>query len=198
MMDIEELRKKRKDYLIQVYALSKADIYSSVSMWELGTSMSLDKEETRKIVEYLKGEGLVKFSGMGGMISITHEGIKEVENPTDSKKEIKNLPQVNIVQVQKMVNSQIQQASNNSSQVYTETLEESKKQGRIAGIISIVICAIFVILVFQFGWDLTGQILTAFSALFGILGVGSLISPSTMGRITSQILHNISENTKNQ
>ena len=49
-------------------------------------------------------------------------------------------------------------------------------------------------MIFNLGWGMTSQILTAFSALFGILGVGSLIKPVTVGQITAQILHSLAKN----
>jgi hypothetical protein len=49
-------------------------------MWELGTELGWDKETTDLTVEYLVGEGLVKYFTMGGGIVITHPGVVEIEH----------------------------------------------------------------------------------------------------------------------
>jgi len=194
MVDIEQLKKHRTDFLVKLYELSKGDIYASISMWELGASMNLERESISPIVEYLIGEGFIKAAGLGGFISITHNGIKESENILNPTKTQKLDRPINIIKVENMTNSQIQQASSNSQQVYVATPDEQKVKGRIAGIVSLVVCIITGIMIFNFGWDLSGQVLTVISALFGILGVGSLISPAHIGKITIQLLHNIGKN----
>jgi len=163
-------------------------------MWDLGTSLGFDTDHTHKIVDYLIGEYLIQAKGLGGFIGITHEGIKMVEESAKPQKPILKEPQVNILNVNKMINSNIQQSTQDSQQVYVNTLDENKKKGYVAGVVSLLICVIFAAMVFNLGWDLTGQILTAFSSLFGILGVGSLIKPESVGQVTAQILHNIGKN----
>ena len=201
-MSLEELKKKRLQYLKKLYDVTEGDRYSHVSMYDLGKDLGFERKETEGIVDYLFGEHLLTYAGLGGIISMTHEGVKEVESALDNpKKPTEHFPPINIIQVDKMINSQIQQSTKESeqsqnviNQIHVGTLSEDKKRGYIAGVISIIICIIFVVMVLNFGWDLTGQILTAFSALFGILGIGSLIKPESVGQVTAQILQNIHQN----
>jgi hypothetical protein len=48
-------------------------------MWEIGDQLGFDRDLTISIAQYLKGEGLLEFRALGGIISITHYGNKEVE-----------------------------------------------------------------------------------------------------------------------
>ena len=205
-MPFEVIKKKRLQYLKKLYDFYEKNRNSYPSMNEIGQELGFDMNEVDKIVGYLVNEGLVDYIGIvGGNISITHEGIKEIESALDNpQKSTEHFPPINVIQIGTMMNSQIQQStkdsnqSQNINQMYTNALNERKKIGYTAGAISIFIGIIFLIMVLNFGWGLTGQILTAFSALFSILGIGSLIKPESVGQITAQILQNISENTKKQ
>lgn len=77
-------------------------------------------------------------------------------------------------------------------------MKEIRKNGYIAGIISSLISVIFLIVIINSGWDLTGQVLTVFTVLFGSLGIGSFLKPESIGQITSKILENIGRNTQEQ
>jgi hypothetical protein len=48
-------------------------------MWEIGDQLGFDRDLTISIAQYLKDEGLLEFRALGGIISITHYGNKEVE-----------------------------------------------------------------------------------------------------------------------
>ncbi|MDD5700102.1 MAG: hypothetical protein PHH00_02830 [Candidatus Nanoarchaeia archaeon] len=149
-----------------------------------------EKEEQEKYLLHLRGikNNLLAFKEELELIDSSEVSIKNFQ-------EEKINTGVNIHAKKVVFNSSAQLGGKgNIQQVDMKKEEEYKSKGRIAGIISVIICAIFAILVINFGWDLTGQILTAFSALFGILGVGSLIKPESIGQVTSQILHNISQN----
>jgi len=191
-MSIEETKKKRLEYLKRVYEKVDGDENRGISMWEVGDELNLGKEENRKIFNYLKGEYFLRAWAIGGLIAITHGGIKEIEflleNP---KKETRHFPSINVINIKQMVNSQIQQSSDKPSQVQLGSITESEKRGYAAGVVSILICIIFIFLVFSTGWDLTGQIFTAFSALFGILGIGCVIKPDSVGQVTLHILQNV-------
>ena len=118
-----------------------------------------------------------------------------MENPSQPTQ---YFPPINVIKVDSMVNSQIQQSTTSSNQFQDKSKEiklgnltESKKKGYMAGIFSIIIAVIFGVMVFQFGWGTTGQIMTAISALFSILGIGSLLKPESIGILTSEFLDSI-------
>jgi hypothetical protein len=48
-------------------------------MFTIGDQLSFDRETTINVAQYLKGEGLIQFRALGGGISITHHGIRQVE-----------------------------------------------------------------------------------------------------------------------
>lgn len=73
-------------------------------------------------------------------------------------------------------------------------MEVVRKNGYIAGIMSLVASSLFLIFTINFGWNLTGQALGVLTIFFGLLGIGSLWKPNSIGQIASQILENISKN----
>ena len=68
-----------------------------------------------KICLYLKAEGLLDFGGMGPKVSITHEGIKEVEQVSKKPEGGTAHFPANVVIVGQMTDSQIIQASPGAS-----------------------------------------------------------------------------------
>lgn len=203
-MNLDEKKKRRLEYLKMLYDLTDGDRFKYVSGFRLGENLGFNKQEANQIVDYLVGEGLVQYVALGGTIAITHEGIKEVESGLENPKNpTEHFPPINVIQVGKMVNSEIQQSTTNSNQqidsskkIQLGDMTESKKKGYVAGVVSLLIGIIFGVIVFQLGWDMTGQILTAFSALFSLLGIGSLIKPESVGIVTSQFLENITKNIR--
>jgi hypothetical protein len=88
-------------------------------MWDLGTELSLDRETTSRITQYLNGEHLLTYQAVGGTIGITHWGIKEMEQAISHPKVGTQHfpPLVNIIQVAgNIVGSQIQQGTQASQQ----------------------------------------------------------------------------------
>lgn len=75
---------------------------------------------------------------------------------------------------------------------------EETKSGQVAGVISIIICVLFIIFAANSGWNMAGQVMGAIGLIFGILGFGSFWKPETIGQITSQILENIARNAEEQ
>jgi len=108
----------------------------------------------------------------------------------------------NIINIGKMVGSQLQQSTSDSLQLQSNSKTtvirwtESRKRGYIAGTFSLLIGILFLIMVLQYGWTLTGQVFSAFGALFSILGLGSFAKPETVGDITAQILENMKANVE--
>jgi hypothetical protein len=72
-------------------------------------------------------------------------------------------------------------------------MEENVKYGYVSGIGCLLATGIFIVIIFNQGWNLSSQVLTVFSAIFGILGIGSLIKPESIGQIAHEILKNFSK-----
>ncbi len=92
MDSLDELEKKRFEFLRKLHELSDRNENKIVSMWEIGDQLGFDRNLTISIAQYLKGEGLLEFRALGGIISITHYGNKEVEQ--NLKKRVQIVEQV--------------------------------------------------------------------------------------------------------
>ncbi len=115
---LEEKKRKRLEYMNSLYRATNGSTYATVDMWELGEELDWENAEIDHTVEYLEAEGLLQYVAMGGMIGITHAGVMEVEQSL-SRPEVPTEhfpPSVNIMHVQQMVGSQIQQGTAASSQ----------------------------------------------------------------------------------
>lgn len=124
MDEITELKKKRFLFLKTIYTESKGNELTSFNMFEVGKHLGFEISETKNIAHYLNGEGLIKFFAMGGEIVITHPGIVEVEKVLSKPDEsTKYFPPLNIININHMENSQIQQGNVHSSQVINLSLE---------------------------------------------------------------------------
>ena len=120
MDEIEEIRKKRFQYLPRLFELTGGDEFKLVGMFELGEQLGFDKHLTLQITRYLSEEQLVRPGGSGG-IRISHLGIKEVEEALSRPEKPTSYfpPVVNIIAIGEMVKSQIQQAGPQAKQVMT-------------------------------------------------------------------------------
>lgn len=81
MMDssrLNEIRAQRFGFLCAVYDETDGTTERMVQMNEIGAKVGFD-DLTEKNVTYLIGEGLLKWAAMGGLIELTHWGLKEVE-----------------------------------------------------------------------------------------------------------------------
>ena len=120
MKSIEELKKQRFQFLNSVYELTDGSQFSFVNMYEVGKKLGFDKTLVNDISQYLVEEGLIEYQTLDGFISITHYGIREVEEAlSNPDKPTTYFPPVNIIQVEQMTNSQILQSSPGAVQAIT-------------------------------------------------------------------------------
>jgi hypothetical protein len=124
MTTLEEKRIHRFQFLKSLYDSSGGDRFQVVNMWDLGEEFGWDRDTTNVTVQYLVGEGLIEYLTMGGGVTITHQGIRQVEDAiANPERETRYFPPViNLISVGSMVDSQIQQASPGAEQ--TQTKEE--------------------------------------------------------------------------
>jgi len=122
MNSLEELKSKRFQYLRALYEATGGSSSRYIhTPHALGETLGFNGDETMRIDEYLRGEGLVKRIGIGGETQITHQGVVEVEAAlSHPQKPTEHFPPVvNILNVQQMFGSQIQQGTSQSSQTFT-------------------------------------------------------------------------------
>jgi hypothetical protein len=115
-MSLEQKKKNRFLFLNCLYTESNGNTGAMFNMWEVGTELKFDRDETGQIVDYLIGENLIESRALGGGISLTHWGVKEVEeaieNPT---KPTEHFLPFNVINIGSMNNSSLQQGTNNSN-----------------------------------------------------------------------------------
>jgi hypothetical protein len=83
---LDEKRSNRFKLLHKLYDLTggRADRYT-IDIRKLGEEIGLDAGVALDTFEYLKGEGLTKWVALGGIGTITHWGVKEVEDALENK-----------------------------------------------------------------------------------------------------------------
>ena len=119
IMTLEEKKTKRLQFLHRLYELTEGSEFKYFNMFDIGSELDLDRKLTSDIAYYLRQEGLIEFRAIGGMIGITHRGIREVEKALSNPNKPTDFfpPAVNIISIGQMTNSHIQQASPGATQV---------------------------------------------------------------------------------
>lgn len=128
---MDTLTKKKTDrfrFLHRLYERTDGDYYALEDMWEVGADVGLTRDETDRAMEYLNGEGLATHRALGGAVAITHAGLREVERALSTPEAPTHyFPAViNVLQVQSMVGSQIQQGSNGSTQTQSQSITQNE------------------------------------------------------------------------
>lgn len=125
MQDVNAIKKVRFEFLNNLYDKADGSKFKYINMFSIGEELGLNREQTANIAYYLQDEGLVEQKLIDGGTNLTHAGIKEIEeirsNPERSTEHFQSLMvmnggSVNIINVETMNNSQLQQATNHSSQ----------------------------------------------------------------------------------
>lgn len=135
-MSITEKGRHRFEYMQLLYEATNGATTADVNMWELGDRLGWDRPEIDDTVHYLEAEGLLTFVLLGGGIAITHYGVREVEQAlTSPEAPTEHFPPVfNIINVQSMQSSQIQQGTSASSQhlILTDPDQKAEIAGYVA------------------------------------------------------------------
>lgn len=58
----------------------KPAAYARINLWQVADSLGFDRDKTLAVYDYLRAEGLLESRALGGWATITHWGIKEVED----------------------------------------------------------------------------------------------------------------------
>lgn len=128
MDKLTDIKRKRFKFIETLYQATNGNQHTFVSMWDIGNELGFNRNETDLIAQYLQGEGLIKFVTLGGGISITHYGVTQVEKAfSEPDKPTEYFPPINIINVQNMIGSQIQQGTNNSTQTGTFSVSDMDK-----------------------------------------------------------------------
>lgn len=125
MVDINQKRSNRLRFLNELYERADGCRSHYVDFIDLGQHLGFDVAEVVSIIQYLHGEHLVETTS--GAVALSHYGIKEVEQARTRPEEPTEHfpPAVNIIHVQSMVGSVIQQGGQVTTQVVHFDLAES-------------------------------------------------------------------------
>jgi hypothetical protein len=110
-------RAQRFEYLRKLYEMADGNTEHPIEQGLPGHKLGLNRQQSREIEHYLMEEGLVE-GWTFGRIAISHLGLTELEEAlTRPNEPTVHFPAVNIIQVEQMIDSQIQQASPSATQV---------------------------------------------------------------------------------
>ena len=78
MLDQDDMDGKCRHFLGELFDQTKRDSQVQISMYDIGTSVDMDKNAAKQVAEELIGLGMVEIRTLSGGISITEAGVKEV------------------------------------------------------------------------------------------------------------------------
>lgn len=115
-MDLERRLAARLAFVARLYELTDGSRTRFVRMEEVVADLRYGPDEIASVVEYLQGEQLI--DEVAGSVTITHAGVREVEQALSNPRQpTAHFPAaVNIINVENMYGSQIQQGAVDSTQ----------------------------------------------------------------------------------
>lgn len=126
MDDIQERRRKRLVFLNKLYEKTGGDEIKPVVIDDFRRQLGFTEEESAITTQYLKGEGLIASTGAVS-IGITHYGVQQVEEALEHPdKPTKYFPPVNIIHIENMNHSQVQQGNLSSTQTVTFNIDNTE------------------------------------------------------------------------
>jgi uncharacterized LabA/DUF88 family protein len=121
MDNLQKIQKLRFKVLEYLYKKTEADIHQDVDYTDMINDLlenrrDFNEEDIKRAYQYLVGEGLAETKTYSS-VGITHYGIKEYEAAISHPEEpTQYFPPVNVIYVENMHQSQIQQGTFQSSQ----------------------------------------------------------------------------------
>ena len=86
MVGKSNISENERNFLTKLYQLTQENSSSQVSMYDLGESIGLERDDALKTAEVLFGFGLAEIKTLAGGIGITEAGVSELrENDTDQE-----------------------------------------------------------------------------------------------------------------
>lgn len=122
----EILKKKQRArlaYLNKLYELTNGSAGEPVNGAEVAFQIGFnngDEEQLSQVAKYLEGEGLIRTQWLHRLpasVSLTHKGLREIEDAISKPDEpTQYFMSINVLNVEKMVNSTVQQGTIKSIQ----------------------------------------------------------------------------------
>ena len=134
---IEEIQRQRLEFLHEVYDICDASTIEMIDGRAIGEKLGFNEEQFIRTIYYLHEEHLLEL-GTSNQVGLTHLGINEVEAALLKPEESTDYfpATVNTVYVENMINSQIQQGTENSEQNITINQESKSEINQILDEIS--------------------------------------------------------------
>jgi hypothetical protein len=123
--EIKELQRQRFEFLKRVYEKTGGSRDQDVGIYTVGDELRLSCDEVDRAVEYLIAEDLLERPHFGNDIAITHLGVIEAEQAlAEPDKPTDYFPPLNVIYAETIAHSQIQQATQQSTQTMTYNLQD--------------------------------------------------------------------------
>jgi len=115
-MDIQKKKQDRFKFLNRIYEVSNGRIGCMIDGEVIGQEFGFDRGYSTDIYYYLNDEGLTEPMGAGIRLSLTHYGLKQIEEALSEPNESTTyFPPINIINIGEMHGGAIQQGTNNSN-----------------------------------------------------------------------------------
>jgi hypothetical protein len=115
-MDISKKKQDRFKFLNRIYEVSDGRTGYMINGETIGKEFGFDRGYSTAIYYYLNDEGLTEPMGSGIYLSLTHYGIKQIEEALSEPNEpTEYFPPMNIINIGKMQGGVVQQGTGNSN-----------------------------------------------------------------------------------
>jgi hypothetical protein len=121
-MNLSEKKKLRHSLLNKIYEETGGNKNTILHFDDDWKELTSDYNEFQSAAQYLQGESLIERAAMGDYFRITHYGVKEMEESlSEPDTPTSHFPPLNVIYVQNMNHSQIQQGNSHSQQTQINT-----------------------------------------------------------------------------
>ena len=79
MLSLDDVKEKSLLFLVELYVQAQGDPSITVSWFDIGETMGLDREASTRLAENLFGTGLAEIKTLSGGIGITADGVAEAQ-----------------------------------------------------------------------------------------------------------------------
>ena len=79
MFSLDDVKEKLPLFLVELYVQTQGDPSTTVSWFDIGETMGLDREASTRLAENLFGTGLAEIKTLSGGIGITADGVAEAQ-----------------------------------------------------------------------------------------------------------------------
>ena len=78
-MTSNDIQEKVQRFLVELYLRTQGDPAATVSMYDIGEALGMDRQNSLRTAEYLIGSGFVEIKTLSGGIGITEQGLDRAQ-----------------------------------------------------------------------------------------------------------------------